>query len=167
MGPSQTDRSWPELKTCWRRAPGPCAAASAPLVKERVPDWVFLCPWAVWLIFLGRVAHGQPSDGEERFPAVWLRCGGSHYVRVGSGRTGGLRLPAGTDPDPTRNRSGDLPEPHRTGYIDAESAAKARGAASLDPGQQALACAEPYWRTALAAPLSGALHCAITQEPRG
>lgn len=82
-------------------------------------------------------------------------------------RTWGLRLPAGTDPDPTRNRSGDLPEPHRTGYIDAESAAKARGAASLDPGQQALACAEPYWRTALAAPLSGALHCAITQEPRG
>ena len=85
----------------------------------------------------------------------------------GVGAHRGLRLPAGTDPDPTRNRSGDLPEPHRTGYIDAESAAKARGAASLDPGQQALACAEPYWRTALAAPLSGALHCAITQEPRG
>jgi hypothetical protein len=43
---------------------------------------------------------------EERVVSSWLRCGGSHYVRVGSGRTWGLRLPAGTDPDPTRNRSG-------------------------------------------------------------
>ena len=110
MGPSQTDRSWPELKTCWRRAPRPVRRRIGPTRQEENPRLGVPRPWAVWLIFLGRVAHRQPSTSEEGFTPHGSDAAGA-MCEWGRGAPGGCGDPRALTLAPLKTVAGEPPEP--------------------------------------------------------
>lgn len=111
MGPSHTDRSWPELKTCWRRAPRPVRRRIGPTRQEQSPRLGLPLSMGRPAHFLGRAAHGQRSASEEEFTlhgsdATGAMCAG------GPGRTLGAvttpLAPRGHEPGPLAIRSRKL-----------------------------------------------------------